>query len=419
MKADQRKIYGIAELTRLIKNALEDTFGEVWIEGEISNVRHPSSGHYYFTIKDETAQINAVMFRGSQRSLRFQLLDGLKVQAFGQISVYERSGVYQIIVRQIEEAGKGSLQAAFEALKKKLREEGLFNEDRKKPLPLLPRHIGVVTSPTGAAIRDILKVVSRRFPNLHVVLAPVRVQGESAAKEIAAAIKLLNARGGLDVMIVGRGGGSLEDLWCFNEEIVARAIAGSRIPVISAVGHEIDFTISDFVADVRAATPSAAAEQVIDRKEILEQRLEEIRARQVGSLRECLLAVRNRLIAAGRSYVFAQPRELAKQHRQRMSELGLRIQHSSGDKLRETLQRLDDVSLRISHGMQGASQRGKQDMKRLEVQLRALNPRAVLVRGYSITMDGQRQVLRVAKKLEQGQRVHTIVAEGEFDSEVV
>ena len=419
MKQGERKIYRVAELTRLVKNTLESTFGEVWIEGEVSNVRCPSSGHYYFTIKDDTAQISAVMFRGNQRALRFKLKDGLMVQAFGQISVYERSGNYQIIVRQMEESGKGSLQAAFEKLKKKLGEEGLFAEERKRPLPMLSQHIGVVTSPTGAAIRDILKVMSRRFPNLHVVLAPVRVQGESAAGEIAAAIKMLNARGGLDVMIVGRGGGSIEDLWCFNEEIVARAIADSCIPVISAVGHEIDFTISDFVADLRAPTPSAAAERVVGKKEILEQRLSDMRLRQVRSLRECLAGARNRLLAVSRSYVFAQPRDIVRSHRQHVGELALRIRHASTDKLHESVQRLDDANLRVLHAMQSATQRGEQDVKRLGAQLRALNPRAVLVRGFSITMDAKQRVLRSPKELRQGEHVRTVLAEGEFESEVV
>ena len=275
----ERRVLTVTELTRLIKAALESEVGTVWVEGEVSNLRQPSSGHLYFTVKDANAQITAVLFRGDQQRLKFKPRDGLQVRVYGEISVYERSGNYQIIVRVLEEAGKGALQAKFEELKEKLQKEGLFDPARKKAIPLLPRHVGVVTSPTGAAIHDILNVISRRFPNLHLVLAPVKVQGEGAAREIAAAIEFLNRRGGFDVLIVGRGGGSLEDLWCFNEEIVARAIAASRIPVISAVGHEIDFTISDFVADLRAATPSAAAELVVGRKDAFEGTLDELTRR--------------------------------------------------------------------------------------------------------------------------------------------
>ncbi|MBI2437967.1 MAG: exodeoxyribonuclease VII large subunit, partial [Lentisphaerae bacterium] len=221
------KVYRVAELTRLIKSILEDEVGAVWVEGELSNFRAPSSGHWYFTLKDESAQLALVMFRGDQRSVRFQPKDGMLLRAQGLISVYEKSGQYQMIVRALEAAGQGALQAAFEALKRKLEAEGLFDPARKNPLPRLPRHIGIVTSPTGAAIRDILNILSRRFYNLHVVVAGVRVQGPGAAEEIAAAIDDFNLRGDVDVLIVGRGGGSLEDLWCFNEEVVARAIARS------------------------------------------------------------------------------------------------------------------------------------------------------------------------------------------------
>jgi exodeoxyribonuclease VII large subunit len=261
MGSERLKVYQVSELTRALKALIESSIGSVWIEGEISNLRRPPSGHLYFTVKDATAQISAVLFKGNQRGLTFIPRDGLLVRVQGDVTVYEHGGNYQVIVRQMRESGAGALQARFEALKARLQAEGLFDPSRKKPLPLLPRRVGIVTSPTGAVIRDILNVLGRRFPNLHLMLVPVRVQGAGAAEEVAAAIDLLNERGEVDVMIVGRGGGSMEDLWCFNEEVVARAIARSRIPVISAVGHETDFTISDFVADVRAPTPSAAAEE--------------------------------------------------------------------------------------------------------------------------------------------------------------
>jgi exodeoxyribonuclease VII large subunit len=415
----ERKLYGVLELTRLIKASLEQSFGQVWIEGEISNVRRPSSGHYYFTIKDENAQISAVLFRGNQRGMQFELKDGLLVQALGDISVYERSGSYQIIVRQIEEAGKGSLQAAFEALKKKLYDEGLFDEARKKPLPLLPQHVGVVTSPTGAAVRDILKVISRRFPNLHVVIAPVKVQGERAAAEVARGIAALNELGGLDAMIVGRGGGSLEDLWCFNEEVVARAIAASEIPVISAVGHEIDFTISDFVADMRAPTPSAAAEQLVSTKDVLESQISDARNRLLRTMKESLLSARHKLQGAAKSHVFIEPGTMVAQQRQKLSEMRMSMERMLEDQLRSSEQRVDEANLSITHLMQSSAASCRQDLKRVKSQLRALNPNAVLTRGYSITRDEKGGILSDAAELKKGQKVKTTLAKGEFESEVI
>lgn len=419
MTEQDRRIYRVSELTRKIKSALEGTFGDVWVEGELSNLRQPSSGHCYFTIKDENAQIQAVMFRGAQRSLKFKPADGLSVRAFGQISVYERSGQYQIIVRLMEDAGKGALQEAFEKLKKKLLQEGLFDEKRKRPLPLLPRHIGIVTSPTGAAIRDILKVISRRFPNLHVVIAPVKVQGESAAGEIAEAIEMLNRLGGLDVLIVGRGGGSLEDLWCFNEEVVARAIVASKIPVISAVGHEIDFTISDFVADVRAPTPSAAAEQVVGLKEDFEKHVTNLSTALIRALRQSLLEAKTRLASARSSYVFTEPRNIARQFKQQMRELALRMQHSVSDRLRQDQQRIDDAGTSISHVAHSSVQLRVRELHRFEAQLRALNPLAVLDRGYSITHDAAGRVLTSVASLKRGQRVATRLASGSFEADVM
>ena len=418
MSGPGRKIYRVAELTRLLKAAIEQTFGEVWIEGEISNLRRPASGHLYFTLKDETAQIAVVMFRGDQAALRFRPADGLKVQACGRLTVYERQGNYQMVARTMEPAGQGALQAAFEALKKKLQAEGLFDAARKKPLPLLPRHIGVVTSPTGAAIRDILKVLGNRYPNLHVVLAPVRVQGEGAAQDIAAAIALLNARGGLDVLIVGRGGGSLEDLWCFNEEIVARAIAASCIPVISAVGHEVDFTIGDFVADFRAATPSAAAERVVPRKDHLEEALVTVGRRIAQPLRESLLRVRNRVLRAARSPVFAEPRYVVQQRRRQLAEGKLRMTHALRQRAQETGQRLDDAGLRLGHATRQSAVAARQNLVRIEAQLRALSPLAVLQRGYSLTQDRDGNVLRSVETLKAGQRVRTRLARGAFESDV-
>lgn len=416
---DARRIYGVSELTRLIKAALEQTFGSVWVEGELSNVRRPASGHYYFTIKDETSQIACVLFRGQQARLRFVPEDGNTVRAFGEITVYERGGNYQLLVRQMEEGGQGNLQARFEALKENLQKEGLFDPDRKKTIPLLPRQVGVVTSRTGAAIRDILNVLTRRFPNVCLLLAPVKVQGEGAAREIAAAIDRFNRSTDVDVMIVGRGGGSVEDLWCFNEEVVARAIARSKIPVISAVGHEIDFTISDFVADLRAPTPSAAAEMVVARKDAFEERLaDRCRALQ-RALGERALRARARFIQAASSYVFREPRNLARQHRQRIEGLRVRLEHQVRGGLRDGSQFLDDSAVRMSHAVRLRVESRQHDIRRLQAQLRSLNPLAVLDRGYSVTRGKDGDVIRSASMLQAGDSLVTQLAEGTVQSTVV
>ncbi len=439
-KQEQEKVYTVTEITRGIKRVLERECGSVWVEGELSNVSQPASGHYYITIKDANAQISAVMFRGSQRGLSFQPKDGMVVRAFGEISVYERRGNYQLIVRKMQEGGKGSLQAQFEALKKSLAEEGLFLPERKQPLPVLPRHVGIVTSATGAAIRDILNVISRRFPNLHIVLAPAKVQGEGSAEEIAAAIDLLDERGGLDAMIVGRGGGSLEDLWCFNEEVVARAIARCSIPVISAVGHEVDFTIADFVADLRAPTPSAAAELVVGRKEEFEARLDGLSTALSQSLRTALLAARNRLNLVSGSYVFREPANMVGRLRQDIDGLRRRMEHGVVGGARDAQQRLDGLWMRMDHGVREAVSEGRQvladahlrllhqlqlkhqssvqDVRRLTTQLRALNPLEVLDRGYSVTRDADGRILASVKGVSAGTRIYSQLADGVLESEV-
>ncbi len=416
---DDRKIYRVSEITHLIRVALENEFGALWIEGEVSNLRRPVSGHMYFTLKDESAQIAAVLFRGSQKDLKFEIKDGLKIRVYGDISVYEASGQYQIIVRKAEEAGKGSLQEAFEKLKKKLAAEGLFAVDRKKPIPLLPQHVGLVTSPTGAAIRDILNILSRRFPNLHIVIAPARVQGEGAAREIAEAIDLLNERGGMDVLIVGRGGGSLEDLWCFNEEIVARAIARSRVPVISAVGHEIDFTISDFVADLRAPTPSAAAELMVGQKEAFEETLRRAGQRLARALRQHALELKNRLTAAGKSYVFREPRNLVRQYLQRIDGLRAKMRHGIESGFRARKQEFDGLGLKLAHRVDVWRKTCAQDVRRLDSQLRALSPVAVLDRGFSITRRASGEIVRSAEPVEVGEVLQTQVAKGTLESKVI
>ena len=416
---DNRKIYRVSEINRLIKATLEDSFGFVWVEGELSNVSRPGSGHIYFTLKDETAQIASVLFRGDQRGLTVEIKDGRKVRVYGQLTVYEASGKYQIIVRKIEDAGKGSLQEAFEALKKKLAQEGLFDASRKKPLPMLPRHVGIVTSPTGAAIRDILNILDRRFPNLHILLAPVKVQGEGAAGEIAAAIDHLNRLGGLDVMIVGRGGGSLEDLWCFNEEIVARAIARSAIPVISAVGHEIDFTISDFVADLRAPTPSAAAELMVGRKESFEQALQQQQARLGRALRQTALELKARVAAVAGHYVFREPLNLVRQHTQRVDGLRVKLAAELKGVFRQQQQKTDELGLRLAHGVELSRKTWAQDLRRLQSQLNALSPLSVLDRGFSITRRADGAIIRSIEQVAAGDALVTRVSKGEIESKVI
>lgn len=416
---DEPKIFRVSEITRLVKTVLEDEIGEAWVQGEISNIRMPSSGHLYFTLKDETAQLSAVMFRGAQSGLRFKPSDGMQVNVFGFITVYERGGQYQIIVRRMNESGQGALQARFEALKKKLDAEGLFDAARKKSLPVLPARVGVVTSPTGAAVRDILNVISRRFNNLNVLIAPAKVQGEGSAEEIAGMIDYLNQRGGLDVIIVGRGGGSVEDLWAFNEECVARAIAASRIPVISAVGHETDFTISDFVADLRAPTPSAAAELVTGRKKDFEDLLASNARRLRMAVAHRILEIKNRFAGAAGSYVFREPRNMARNYRQILERHRLRVLHAASDAVRNGVQRVDDMNFKITGLVSDRLTAVKTAVQRNEFQLKALNPLAVLERGYSITMTANGDIIRSPEQTTAGELVKTRLARGVMESEVI
>jgi len=308
---EPRKIYRVAEINKIVKNFLEGEFPEIWLEGEISNLTLHSSGHLYFTLKDEEAQINAIMYKWQVGELELVPENGMKVIAKGKISVFVKGGRYQIILSRIEPIGIGALQQAFEQLKRKLEAEGLFDTAHKRPIPMLPQEIGIVTSPTGAAIRDILNIIDRRFANVHILIYPARVQGEHAADEIAEGISYFNRQfPALDVLIVGRGGGSLEDLWPFNREIVARAIYNSRIPVISAVGHEIDYTIADFVADLRAPTPSAAAELVVTNKIELEKKILLLTSKIRSSMKHELdrwMSEYRRLVE---SRIFLHPEEL-------------------------------------------------------------------------------------------------------------
>jgi len=393
-----KKIYSVSELTREIKVLLEGRFPGVWVEGEISNIRKPGSGHIYFTLKDEGSQLQAVLYRSQLARNRFDLKDGLQVIAFGDVSVYAKGGRYQLTVAEIEPRGLGALQLAFEQLKQRLAQEGFFAPERKKPIPLLPERIGIVTSPTGAAIRDILTVIERRFANVRILISPVRVQGETAAGEIAAAIDGFNVRADVDVIIVTRGGGSLEDLWAFNEEAVARAIARSRIPVISAVGHEIDFTISDFVADLRVPTPSAAAELVIAKKSELQGTIETLSSKISSAIGERISSLRNRLRLCEQSYVFQAPRNMVRQHQQLLDELESRLQRSFRHAIKLIRNRLGAVA-------------GK---------LESLSPLAILARGYSVIVrerDGA--VVSAAAHVTRGDIVRARLHRGGFTASVM
>jgi exodeoxyribonuclease VII large subunit len=368
--AAEKNVITITELTRQIKYSLETNFPRLWAEGEISNFKHHTSGHLYFTLKDEGAQLSAVMWRSRVANLAFQPQDGMKVLVRGSITVYPPRGNYQIDIEQIQPVGIGELQIAFERLKHKLEAEGLFDAEHKKPVPIFPERIGIVTSETGAALQDIISVISRRQPSVQLVLAPARVQGAGAAEEIADAIKQLNKFGDLDVLIVGRGGGSLEDLWAFNEEIVARAIYSSRIPVISAVGHEIDFSIADFAADKRAATPSAAAELVVrDRMELLED-IGNLCYNMRSTVDNIISSTRDRVLNLAASYTFNRPKDLVREYSQRMDELQRSLGISFIHIVRSIRQRYDSCH---DH-------------------LEALNPRSILKRGYTIVRKNGRVV---------------------------
>ena len=414
---ENRKIYSVAELNRAARYTLENGIGEVWVEGEISRMTRQSSGHWYFTLKDEAAAVSCAMFKQNNTSVVFEPKDGLKVRVFGQASLYEPRGSYQLIIRKMEEAGKGSLQEQFEKLKAKLAAEGLFDEARKKPLPLLPQKIGVVTSPTGAAIRDIINVLTRRFPNVGILLAPVTVQGEGAAEKIAAAIDYLNTRDDIDLMIVGRGGGSIEDLWAFNEEVVARAIAASRIPVISAVGHEIDFTISDFVADIRAPTPSAAAELAVPVKAEMETQIARLAARLGGSLQNQVHILRERIPGFRQTMKHALMNNL-RQRQQKVDETSRTLATCLKNAVTVQRQRLPGLQQIMAHRLESAVAERKQTLRRLEVQLRALSPLAVLDRGYSLTQTADGDVVRDASHLKKGDTLRTRFAKGTVLSEV-
>ena len=424
-------------MTGLLRTSIEEQFSDLWLEGELSNIRAPGSGHVYCTLKDKTSQIRAVLFRSSAVRLRFALQEGLQVIVRGRLTVYEPRGEYQIVLDTVEPKGIGALQLAFEQLKERLAEEGLFDQDRKKPIPAFPRTVGVVTSLTGAAIRDILAVLRRRWPTIHVLIASVQVQGESAGRQIAEALNALNDWGSVDVIIVGRGGGSLEDLWSFNEEIVVRAIAASRVPVVSAVGHEIDVTLADFVADLRAPTPSAAAEAVVPVLSEIVERLRELTVR-IGQvmLRHCAFE-RQRLEAGIRGVTDVRFRLQKAAQRtddmvDRLRDMVQQLLTSGRGRVHEAQRDLSGLNpiLTIKQGLATVPQYSKrlegqmgvilaQHRHRIHAtlaQLNTLSPLAILGRGYSILQTVPAgQILHRANDVEVGQELEAQLASGRLN----
>lgn len=392
----EAKIYTVSRITKYIKNLFENDYNlqDIWILGEISNFKLHSSGHMYFVLKDQESQIKGVMFKGNNLSLRFMPQDGMKVKVRGDISVYERRGEYQLYVKEIVEAGKGELYLAFERLKEKLKAEGLFSEEFKKKLPLIPKNIAVITSPTGAAIRDIITISLRRFPNLSILVVPSLVQGTLAAQEIAKKIDFLNKHfNNLDFIIISRGGGSLEELWAFNEEILARSIYNSKIPIVSAIGHETDFTISDFVADLRCPTPSAAAEMTIPDKSSLINNINLLNSKLNKAINRNLELKVENINSINKSIQYQGPENKINQYYQYIDEFSVRIK------------------LRIKHQIELYEEKIKKDKQRLD----SLNPGAVIERGYSICRKiPGKEIIKRLNQVEIGNEIEVIISDGKM-----
>ncbi|MCM3627355.1 exodeoxyribonuclease VII large subunit [Paenibacillus glycanilyticus] len=442
--ADQPRIYSIKDINRYIRMKLESDalLGDVWLRGEISNFTHHSSGHMYFTLKDKDSRLKCIMFASHNQRLPFIPREGAKVMARGNVSVYERDGNYQFYVTAMQPDGIGSLYLAYEQLKSKLGTEGLFAESRKRPIPRFPRAIGVITSPTGAAVRDIITTLQRRHPSIPIYVFPVLVQGTQAAPSIVKAIESMNRFGEVDVLIVGRGGGSLEELWAFNEEPVARSIAASQIPVISAVGHETDFTIADFVADLRAATPTAAAELAVPHIAELQQQLARQRQRLEQSLRMMVQGRKEQLQRVRRSPFFVHPRKYLLDQAQRLDRLQERLQHRTQRLTERGKAKLDRLHSQLAGHHPGeqavfAAKRLQGDVKRLEQamvstlkerrlqlhsairQLDALSPLKVMARGYSLVYDEQeKRLIKSIADVQPGDLVRVKVADGQLDCHV-
>ena len=437
----ERRVYSVTELTARIRDLFTRNFTDILVEGEISNCHEAQSGHIYFVLKDKTSQLRAVCFKTQVRAMKFRPENGLHVTVRGSISVYEARGDYQIYVESIEPVGLGALQLAFDQLKKRLEAEGLFAQDRKKPLPMLPRCIGLITSPTGAAVRDVVRILRRRFHNVHLTLFPVRVQGDGAALEIVRALQFFNRQQSVDVLILARGGGSLEDLWAFNEEAVARAISQSVIPVISGVGHETDFTISDFVADVRASTPSAAAELVVNTRREFDKHVADLRQTLLDQMRYRILVLSRRVHELGARRGFRRPLDLLRQQRQRADELTSRLAHALRANLALSTKRfniahkhivafdfrmkiaavrlrLEKLQLELAARSDRALRQKRERLDRLNLQLHERSPLRVLERGYAIATDSAGQILRSTTQVAIGDAVNLRLLNGRLTTSV-
>jgi exodeoxyribonuclease VII large subunit len=437
----ERRIFRVSELNAAVQRRFEEEFSGIWVAGEISSCKVAASGHYYFSLKDDKSQLRCALFKGAARFVKFKPVDGLAVIARGKLEVYEARGEYQLIVEALEPQGAGALQIAFEQMKKRLAMEGLFDAARKRALPRLPKRIGIVTSPAGSVIRDMLHVFERRFPGLHVRLYPAQVQGEGALEQVCAGLNYFSNAQWAEVVILARGGGSLEDLWTFNEEAVARAIAASSVPVISAIGHETDFTIADFAADHRAPTPSAAAEIVICTRESLLEQIAALREQAARSLRYRLLHAKQRLQERGTERAEALIQRAIRRRVQRVDESESQLRRSGKSLVDSARRRLDDLRRRLQatdlrlrfarhrHALELLRQRFENAMydrvrganRRLEdcqLHLRQLSPLNVLSRGYAIVEDGNGRVLRSSAETALGDRVRVRLHEGRLTAEV-
>jgi exodeoxyribonuclease VII large subunit len=433
----ERRVWTVRALVAAVRTHVEREYTDAWVEGEISNFRAPDSGHLYFTLKDGNAQIRVVMFSSKARLLRFRPADGMQVVVRGRVTVYEDRGELQIAAEYIEPKGAGGLQVAFEQLKAKLEAEGLFAAERKKAIPTLPSRIGIVTSPQAAALRDILNILQRRHHTVNAVIYPAQVQGDSAATEVAAGVRYFNESRSIDVIIVGRGGGSAEDLAAFNDEGLARAVAASEIPVISAVGHETDFTIVDFVADLRAPTPSAAAELVIRSRLEVEAQAQAVRERLVRAMERRLLEARHALMKRAQDGAFARMMDLIRQRQQKVDDLTYRLERSERQALEKMRRRWETLAAAVRHydlrrvlaGIRGELQAGtaalaaamrnqllqkKVRTERIWRALESLSPLAILERGYALVFDGTGQLVKDAGFVKPGEEIRARVARGEI-----
>jgi len=440
-KAPERRVWAVRDLVSAARTHVEREYGDIWVEGEISNFRAHDSGHLYFTLKDEDAQIRAVMFRAQARLLRFRPENGMQAVLRGRVTVYEQRGELQLMAEYLEPKGAGALQIAFEQLKAKLQAEGLFDPARKKPVPALPRCIGVVTSPQAAALRDILNILRRRHHSANVLIYPAQVQGDAAAIEVSAGVRYFNRAKTVDVIIVARGGGSAEDLAAFNHEGLARTVAASEIPVISAVGHETDVTILDFVADLRAPTPSAAAEMVIRSRQDIEEQAEALRLRLARAVRYRLLMARQKVTQVAQHGAFARMMDAINRRQQKLDDLVFRLEKAERRIIEQDRRRWERASAAVRHydarrvltgirrslaastsalatEMKAALFRSRSRLEGLERQLSALSPMAILERGYALVFDSSGKLVKSSGQVEAGDRISARLAHGSLTARV-